>query len=112
MAAGTSLTEYHRGRDPDGEPRFVVRIHEASTTPFDFRLEVAGVLRSWAVPEGPSGDPRDQRLASGRDGRGGTVIVRGTGRPGPSPTAPSRRCPPAGTPRTGSTERSCAPVAA
>lgn len=66
---------YRHKRDPDRTPEpfgngaqvdgpmFVIQQHDATNMHWDLRLQAEGVLESWAVPKGPSTDPREKRLA-------------------------------------------------
>lgn len=76
MSTQDKLDAYHKKRDfrrtpePKGgkrkasdQPIFVIQKHDASNLHYDFRLDVQGMLKRWAVPKGPSTDPEEKRLA-------------------------------------------------
>jgi len=107
LSAYEKRRDFRRTPEPSGggrargerwkHPIFLIQQHDSRSPHFDFRIEADGVLKSWAVPKGPSTDPRQKRLAvatedhpleyAGFEGTipegeygAGTVIVWDTGR--------------------------------
>ncbi len=78
MNSSKALVEYKRkrqfNRTPEPQPKvavrsawsYVIQTHDASRLHYDFRLELDRVLKSWAVPKGPSLDPTVKRMDAGK----------------------------------------------